>query len=156
MTRQHRGRGEALTSPRRLQSVDRQRQALQLRAGGATYQQIADALGYRGAAGALKAVRAGLLATLQEPADELRTLELARLDALLRAVWPKAMRGELTAVDRVLKIMERRANLLGLDAPVRVNIGALVARAVAEFGLSDAERRELEESVRWYLAEQGM
>ena len=121
MTRKHQGTGESETSPRRLRSAERQRTALQLRAGGATYQQIADTLNYATAAGALKAVRAGLRATLQEPAAELRTLELERLDALLRGIWPRAIRGEVTAIDRVLKIMGRRAELLGLDAPTRIS-----------------------------------
>ncbi len=42
----------------------------------ATYQVIADQLGYAQAKGAYKAVTAALKATLAEPAEELRTLEL--------------------------------------------------------------------------------
>ena len=34
------------------------------------------------------------------------------------------MDGKLTAIDRVLKIMERRSKLVGLDAPERVDIKA--------------------------------
>jgi hypothetical protein len=47
-------------------------------------------------------------------------LELMRLERLHAAVWPQAIRGDVNAVDRVLRIMERRARLLGLDAPKRV------------------------------------
>ena len=32
------------------------------------------------------------------------------------------MDGKLTAIDRVLKIMERRSKLVGLDAPDRVDV----------------------------------
>jgi hypothetical protein len=46
--------------------------------------------------------------------------ELDRLDAMLRACWSKAIGGDMKAVDRVLKISERRSKLLGLDAPERV------------------------------------
>ena len=60
-----------------------------------------------------------LAETAQEAADEVRALELARLDALLAALWPQ--QGEPAVVDRVLRIMERRAKLLGLDAPTRVD-----------------------------------
>jgi len=42
-------------------------------------------------------------------------LELERLDAMQAAIWDDAMNGHLGAIDRVLKIMERRAKLLGLD-----------------------------------------
>ena len=74
---------------------------------------------------------AALKATLQEPADELRTLELERLDRLLLGVWGQAAKGNQGAVDRALKIMERRARLLGLDAPTKVqqeNVGDTVIR----------------------------
>ena len=52
-----------------------------------------------------------------ESVTDVRRMELERLDAMLGALWPKAERGNLTAVDRVLHIMERRAKLLGLDTP---------------------------------------
>ena len=38
------------------------------------------------------------------------------------AVWDEAAKGEYAAIDRVLKILERRAKLLGLDMPVRHDI----------------------------------
>lgn len=60
-------------------------------------------------------------------------LELARLDHLHRAVWPLAIGADpndllaaptnppdLRAMDRCIRIMERRAKLLGLDAPAKV------------------------------------
>jgi hypothetical protein len=37
-----------------------------------------------------------------------RALETDRLDRLHAAVWPKALKGELDAVDRVLRLSERR------------------------------------------------
>lgn len=58
--------------------------------------------------------------TLREPADEVRLLELERLDALTYALWPEAMQRNLGAIDRLLRVMERRDTLLGLDAPTKV------------------------------------
>ncbi len=52
--------------------------------------------------------------------DELRAIEIARLDRMLQAVWKAAAGGDLQSVDRVLRISERRARLLGLDAPVKI------------------------------------
>jgi hypothetical protein len=54
-----------------------------------------------------------------ETLDQARTLELMRLDQLLGAIWPQAMAGDTTAVDRVLAIMQRRARLMGLDLQPR-------------------------------------
>ena len=102
---------------RRVQAHTRHLQALELRKAGATYQAIADQLGYANARGAHKAVASALKATLREPADEVRDLEVARLDAMLLPLWRRVQQGDERAVDRALKIMERRARLLGLDAP---------------------------------------
>lgn len=99
----------------RISVADRQRQALELRKAGLSYDLIARRLKYRSRSGAHKAVQTALKKTLREPADELRQLELERLDAMLLGLWPQAQRGNQGAVDRVLKIMERRAKLLGLD-----------------------------------------
>ena len=110
-----RHRTESRTSPRRLAAADKQRQALELRKAGATFHSIAQALGYATAQGALMAVEAGLRKTLQQPADELRRLDLERLDTLLLAVWPQARQASFGAIDMVLKILTRKAKLLGLD-----------------------------------------
>lgn len=52
------------------------------------------------------------------------TLEIERLDTMLAALWPAATAGDCQAVDRCLRIMERRAKLLGLDAPDRHRLEA--------------------------------
>jgi hypothetical protein len=57
---------------------------------------------------------------LAETAEQVLTLELQRLDALTEALWPTATAGDPQAIDRVLRIMQRRAALLGLDALARV------------------------------------
>lgn len=101
---------------------ENQLKALTLRKAGASYQAIADALGYATSMGAWKAVKSALKKTLQEPADELRQLELARLDDMAKAIAPHVAAGNLTAIDRNLKIMERRARLIGLDAPAKTDI----------------------------------
>src|SRR4051794_30654414 len=93
-----RGHGEAKTSPRRVLAVDRQRMALQLRASGATFDEIAAKLHYAGRSSAYHAVQDALEKTLREPAETLRTLELERLDQLQAALWSKAMGGDYAAV----------------------------------------------------------
>lgn len=113
---------ESKTSPRRLKAAQRQLKALELRRAGETFEAIAEQLDYSGRGVAYRAVMAALRKTLQEPADEVRKLELERLDELLRSLWPKAQDGNQGAVDRILRIMQRRALLLGLDAPQAVDV----------------------------------
>jgi hypothetical protein len=95
----------------------RQTEALSLRQAGKTFAEIAAKLGYSDHSGARNAVLAALRENAAEPNAEMRALELARLDALQAALWLNATAGHLGAVDRVLKVMERRARILGLDAP---------------------------------------
>lgn len=49
-------------------------------------------------------------------ADELITMELQRLDLLIEATLPKAIDGDLKAVDAVLKVLDRRYDLLGIGS----------------------------------------
>lgn len=109
------------TNAATARKLERQAKALELRRAGRSYAEIAAALGLS-KGGCHKLVHQGLAesrAAIAGSADELRAEEASRLDALLTATWPDARRGNLQAVDRVLKVMERRARLLGLDAPVR-------------------------------------
>ncbi|MFE9770674.1 hypothetical protein ACFYOV_03110 [Streptomyces sp. NPDC005931] len=62
-------------------------------------------------------------AELNDDVDELRALEADRLDRLFFVAYKKAVRDQdLAAIDRTLRIMERRARLLGLDMPVRTEL----------------------------------
>lgn len=92
-------------------------QALTYRMSGKSYEVIATLCGYADRSGAYRAIQRELQRTIQEPAEETRTLEVRRLDALYEAMEAKALKGDTWSVDRCLKIMERRAMLLGLDAP---------------------------------------
>lgn len=90
-------------------------QAIELRKAGATYQQIADRLGYASAASAAGVVKHALDRMIREPAEELRSLEYERLNHILLTLWPRVQAGELAAVDRCLRIMERIAVLMGVS-----------------------------------------
>ncbi len=105
-----------------IKALDRQLKALELRKAGVPYQTIADQLGYSDRGSAYNSVQTALKKTLAEPADEVRRLELERLDALLMGMYPQARKGNQGAVDRCLRIMERRAKLLGLDAPTKAEL----------------------------------
>lgn len=109
------------TSAAKAVALDRQVKALELRRMGKGYAEIAAALGI-GLASAHRYVKSGLAeakAQIEGSAAELKAEELSRLDAMLAAIWPDARKGGGAAIDRVLRIMERRSKLLGLDAPSR-------------------------------------
>ena len=108
---------------REYDRAERKRNALELRLAGASYRDIAQALEVSPAT-ALQDCKEALADIPAQQADEMRTVELSRLDRLQRAVWPRAIKGDLQAVDRAIKIIDRRAKLFGLDAPQQVQITA--------------------------------
>ena len=108
---------------REYDRAERKRNALELRLAGASYRDIAQALEVSPAT-ALQDCKEALADIPAQQADEMRTVELSRLDRLQRAVWPRAVKGDLQAVDRAIKIIDRRAKVFGLDAPQQVQITA--------------------------------
>jgi hypothetical protein len=109
------GKNQALNHTPSAETIAREQHALELRRAGLSYQKIADEIGLHNRGDAHKIVKRALGRTLQEPAAEIRELEADRLDRLQAAVWTRALKGDLGAFDRVLRTMERRARLLGLD-----------------------------------------
>lgn len=103
----------------RFGAKERQRQAIQLRQAGATYQQIAEQLGYSSASGAHAAVKKAMDEFPREDVETLREVDNARLNSMLLTLWPLVQKGDFGAMDRALRIMERIAKLNGTDAPLR-------------------------------------
>ncbi len=109
------------SSPAKARRLALQEQAIELRRSGLGFVDIGTKLGI-GKSTAHRLVEAGMAdarAQITASADDLKAQELSRLDGLLLKLYPSAANGDLQAIDRVIKIGERRAKLLGLDAPVR-------------------------------------
>jgi hypothetical protein len=133
-----------------LGGAERDRKAVQMHSRRQTYQQISDELGYGHSSNARRAVKKILDGIIVEGRDEAIKIELDGLDMMTRAVID-VLEGQhyvvsdgrivylgdkddpdrtellddgpvLQAVDRLLKISDRRAKLLGLDAPKRVEV----------------------------------
>lgn len=101
--------------PRNVEAAVRRARAVDLRASGATYQQIADTLGYDSKGTAHAAVTQGLAELGRESAEELLAIELATLNRMQIPAFTRARQGDDQAISSVLKIMDRRAKLVGLD-----------------------------------------
>ena len=123
------------SSSRKAITAARRKRALELRIQGKSLAVIAEELGISVPA-VSKLIRTAMEATAKEiagNADELRALEVERIDRLLDSLWERATESheaynpiaeemetvcpELGAVDRVVRLMERRAKLLGIDKP---------------------------------------
>jgi len=133
--------GAKETRAKRTVTAERRQKALEMRKAGATYMQIGNALGISNVA-AHKHVMAALKVLTEktiEDASEVLRLELERLDQLQLQLWTKAKQGHLGSIDRILKVMDRRAKLLGIDAPEKreltgPNGAPLPTRLVIDWG----------------------
>ncbi|MCG5495636.1 TetR family transcriptional regulator C-terminal domain-containing protein [Ectothiorhodospira variabilis] len=109
------------TSPKKMEVAWLRNEAVRLRREGASCGQIADHLQI--SRSRAHQLICEVLETLEGESitegRQLRALEAERLDALQHGLWEAAVGGDMMAVDRVLRIMERRAKLLGLDSPAK-------------------------------------
>ncbi|WP_121160740.1 hypothetical protein [Micromonospora pisi] len=134
----------------RAATAERRRKAIDMQLAGATYDQIADELGYADRAAAHKDITRAMetaVVELRESVEVRRHRELQRLDLMWAEAWAVLKRDhvvvshgkliyderegnegkpllddgpKLQAVVTLLKIQERRAKYEGLDAPTRV------------------------------------
>jgi len=116
-------------------AAEKDREALELRNLGWTYQRIADHLSVS-VSTAFDRVKRAVRNIPAEAVDEHRRIEGERMDNLLSTYMPQALAGDVKSADFVLKVLDRRAKLLGLDAPTKTEVITLDA--------IDAEIRRLE------------
>lgn len=68
----------------------------------------------------IKAIEAQWKVQASEDIAAARGQDLQRLERLIAGTWDDARKGHLGAIDRVVKLLERRAKMLGYDAPERM------------------------------------
>ena len=93
---------------------------LELRRAGFTFQRIAEEVGYATPSGAQRALERVMTRNVPQAPEEFRWQELDRLDRMQVALWPRAMKGDDRAIGTIVRLMERRARLVGIDAPQRI------------------------------------
>lgn len=101
--------------------------AIQMKAAGAEWSEIAEVLGYPTGRHALVAVENALERELNETDKTfLRSLTSKRLERLIRSVWPKALDEtspeQMVAVGRARELIADHRKLFGLDAPTEVSV----------------------------------
>lgn len=110
---------------RAVVTAERRAKAVQMKIEGATWQQIADALGYSHKGSAYTDVQRALEQNVIQQGlavEAWRELELSRLDAMQLAIWPKAMDGDSRAIETCLKILDQRAKYLGLNTAIKLEV----------------------------------
>jgi len=124
---------------------EKDRQALELRKAGASYEVIAKQLGYADSSGAYKSVQRSMKTIIAEPTDELRQVEYERLNQILLILWERVQHGELGAIDRALSVMDRISKMYGLDAPKQTEIKQQITQGVM---IVDGSKEEYLQAIR--------
>lgn len=107
-----------------IKIAERRSLALDFRKAGLSYRAIGKKLGvsYVQVRRDIEAELSLLSKERTDKSEQLRQLELERLDMLTNGLEPFAKVGNPGAVNSFLRVMERRAKLLGLDAPSKVDL----------------------------------
>lgn len=122
------------TAVREFKGEAKRAEVVELRMQGKTLEAIAKQTGLAGGS----SVRYHLNAWLKEQrpsmeqTEELRHLQAAQIDRLCDRIWPMLASDDyLAVVDRLVKLMERKARLFGLDLERGVQVNLLTAEAMA-------------------------
>jgi len=107
------------TSPQNIAAKKRAEKAVDLRAEGMSFPDIARELKYNSRQAAHDAVNRALKEMFREPLENMITLDLERLDRMWTIHFLNAQAGDVNALSACMRIMDRRARLLGLDAPAK-------------------------------------
>lgn len=99
----------------RLGKADRQKLLLDSRRRGMSWREAAKVAGYRSVGAAFAAGQEAIADIPREAADEIRSIELSRLDEIVRANWSRMLIGDPDASNVILRAIDRRAKMLGLD-----------------------------------------
>ena len=124
--RKGKARNGVVTSPETAAAKQKAAKAVELRMEGKTFDEIAQEAGYKSRQAAHDAVKRALELIVREPATELIKLDLERLDKMWGIHYLNAQAGDSQALASCMKIMERRAKLLGLDAKQELEVNATV------------------------------
>jgi hypothetical protein len=104
--------------------IERQQRTIELRKSGWSFRAIGARLGVTHVQSIydFRDAIADLNQSKLESTDDYRTLELERLDMLIKGLAPMAEVGNTNAVNSYIKVVEQRAKLLGLYAPEKKDI----------------------------------
>jgi hypothetical protein len=127
-------------------TAQRRKQLIALKLAGMDFEAIADRLDYADDGAARKdfwrAIQRNRLEE-KEAVENLREVEGARFERLLAAVWPKALKGDLKAVEAARRLIAERIRLYGVAEPIRAEVSGPGGGAVPISQASIAELRSL-------------
>ena len=117
-----------------MNELPRAAQALRLRRMGLTYAEIAERVGYANESGARKAIKQANAKIIRDDNLALVGWQMDQIDIAISVVMQRIQRNDsesLWAVDRLVPLLKRQSELMGLDAPKPENQNAAQITLVA-------------------------
>jgi hypothetical protein len=105
---------------REVDLVAMETEIVSLRRAGHTWDAISKLTGHKNPYDAHRIFLRALTRHITPKLEELRLIEMDRVDALTLVLWGKAEEGDIKAIETIIKLMERRAKITGLDAPTKI------------------------------------
>ena len=135
--------------------AERYRRVVDLKKAGLTYDQIATELGYADRSGAKRALDSAIDRWGAESIESLRIVQNEQIDDLWRRVLTAILEGDLSQVPTAIRLMKRRAELFGLDAPkqheitgtdggaLRTDVGDMLIARLEELKARQSDSEEI-------------
>lgn len=155
------GKGESKVSAQRVATAERDAEACRLRVAGSTLEEIKNAINgieeegkpkyppYRDEAHVYTQILTRIRNLPREAAEDIRTIELERLDDLQKRLWSQMLeKKDFNLVDKILKILDRRSKYLGLDADFNLR--------EREVAIAEAQALMLEKVIDGALGDAGL
>lgn len=140
---------------RAFELLEDESQAIALRKTGATLEQIARALGYKSKAKAFHLLQSAREKWARQNAASVEVLIMesrATLEHMKFQIAEKVLKGDLAAISTAIRIEERLAALLGLDAPKRSEVSGPGGKPIE---MIDASERVVSKLARLLAAQDG-
>lgn len=114
---------QARWGPGQVERYQRDRECYEMRVKGHHWDEVVERLGYASTGHARDRYKLFLeRQPAREDLEEQRELEMARLDKMAAALAPKIEAGDVRAIEVGIKLLERRARLIGADQPVKTQL----------------------------------
>lgn len=124
-----------------IERAKKKNRILELRAAGLTESQIAEQLGMS-QPNVSRSINRALKRWAEQDAqnvEHVRQMKLFELDQLKRAIWARALQGDLNAVREAAKIIGMQSRIAGADSPVKIE-----RHTTVEVGIDSAEIDRME------------
>lgn len=129
--------------------AQRRAKIMEFLAAGMSVEDVAKQVGmsHSGVSGIRRAELRKLADVARDQAEELRALDLTRIENAIRAIYGKVLKGELAAVDRLDKLIRTRQSILGNNADGEKQTGDTFVFNVSREDVRDVERAVFGDSI---------